>query len=55
MCIRDRVYIDLRGSSNSTIFHSHSTCSRAGMTSGSMVVIDFARAQGFSPCPYCWS
>ena len=50
-----QVYIDLQGDSDSTIFHSHSTCSRAGMRNGSMVVIEFARDQGFSPCPYCWS
>ena len=50
-----QVYIDLQGDSDSTIFHSHSTCSRAGMTNGSMVVIDFVRDQGFSPCPYCWN
>ena len=50
-----QVYIDLQGDSSSTIFHSHSTCSRAGMRNGSMVVIEFARDQGFSPCPYCWN
>ena len=49
------VYIDLQGDSDSTIFHSHSTCSQAGMRFGSMVVIDFVRDQGFSPCPYCWN
>ena len=25
------------------------------MRDGSMVVIDFVRDQGFSPCPYCWN
>ena len=49
-----QVYIDLQGDSDSTIFHSHSTCSRAGMTDGSMVNIQFVRDQGFSPCSYCW-
>ena len=47
-------YIDLQGDSDSSLFHSHSTCSGAGMTYGSMVTEDFVRAQGFSPCPYCW-
>ena len=50
-----QVYIDLQGDSSSTIFHSHSTCAQAGMRFGSMVVIDFVKAQGFSPCPYCWN
>ena len=50
-----QVYIDLQGDSDSTIFHSHATCSRAGMRDGSMVVIDFVKDQGFSPCPYCWN
>ena len=50
-----QVYIDLQGDSDSTIFHSHSTCSRAGMRVGSMVVVDFVKDQGFSPCPYCWN
>ena len=47
------VYVDLTGSSNAFVYHAGKRCSDMGMTSGTMVTLEYAIDHGYSDCGYC--
>jgi len=47
------VYVDLTGSSSAFLYHSGKKCSDAGMTSGTVVTLEYAIDHGYSDCGYC--
>ena len=47
------VYVDLTGDSSAFLYHSNKKCSDVGMTSGTMVTLEYAIEHGYSDCGHC--
>ncbi len=47
------VYVDLTGDSSAFLYHSGKKCSDTGMTSGTMVTLEYAIEHGYSDCGHC--